>query len=85
VNRLALGFPLHYCGKMRGVTGLALIFAIVFAMLTLTLMGTFEASITTLTGGAAGFVQTIPTLFVFLIGVMGVFLLVGFVGQFFTR
>jgi len=62
---------------MRGVPGLALIFALVLAMLTLPQVGTFEASITTLTGGFEDFVTTLPTMFVFLIAAIGLFLVVG--------
>lgn len=70
---------------MRGATGLALIFAIVFGMLAFTQVGALEASVTTLTGGFAEFFTTLPTLFLFGVVVVAVITLVGFLGQFFSR
>ena len=67
---------------MRGVTGLALIFALVLGMLAFTQIGGLERELTTLTGGMASFVATIPTRWLFVTATVAMLMLVGFVGLF---
>ncbi len=70
---------------MRGVTGLALIFALVLGMLTLSSVLAAETAVASLTGGFGDFFVRLPTLFIFVMATVAVMTAVGFVGMFFSR
>ena len=70
---------------MRGVTGLALIFAVVLLMLGLGQVLTMEASVTGLTGAFADFFASIPTLIIMMVTSVAIFVVVGYMGMFLSR
>ena len=70
---------------MRGVTGLALILAVVLLMLGLGQVLLMEATVTSLTGSFAEFLATIPTLIIFMVATVAVFVVVGYMGMFLSR
>jgi hypothetical protein len=70
---------------MRGVTGLALIFAIVIGMLGVTQVIDLEADVTSLSGGFSDFFTKLPFFYLLMVVVAVVLTVVGLVGSFFRR
>ena len=65
-----------------GVSGLALLFAIVIGMLGFTQIVDLQASITTATGGLATFIDEIPTIFMIVfVGGVSVMTLMALLGR----
>ena len=82
---VAFVFYSSYREYMRGVTGLALILAVVLLMLGLGQVLLMEATVTSLTGSFAEFFATIPTLIIFMVATVTVFVVVGYMGMFLSR